>query len=156
MSTRIPDIYFMVSGSSEGFMPLNAFDNSLMAGGIGDVNLVRLSSILPPSCKQVDPFGLPYGSLVPTAYAAISSSTPGEIISAAVAIAIPEDPTLPGLIMEHSGLGPKEAVEQCVREMAEAGFRRRERALKEIKSISTQHTVVKHGNALAAVVLWYS
>ncbi len=154
MIIKQPKIYFLVCGHSEGYMPLNAFDGALMDAGIGDLNLVRLSSILPPNCREVPPQRLPYGALVPTAYASITSSVPGEIISAGVAIAIPKDPKYPGLIMEHSGKGTAEEIEETVRKMAEEGFRRRERELKEIKSIAVQHRVERHGSAIAAVVLW--
>src|SRR5206468_7432297 len=36
------------AGNAEGSTPLNAFDNALLAAGIGNINLVRISSILPP------------------------------------------------------------------------------------------------------------
>jgi len=48
------------------------------------------------------PRSLPAGSLVPTAYASITSDIPGEIIASAVAVALPEKPDYPGLIMEYS------------------------------------------------------
>jgi arginine decarboxylase len=135
-------------------MPLNAFDGALMDAGIGDLNLVRLSSILPPYCREVEAQRLPYGALVPTAYASINSSTPGEIISAGVAIAIPEDPQYPGLIMEYSGKGTAKQIHDIVRKMAEDGLCRRERKIKEIRSTVVEHKVIKHGSAMAAVVLW--
>lgn len=154
MMIKPATIYFMVEGHSEGYMPLNAFDGALMDAGIGDVNLVRLSSILPPKCERVDPVKLPYGALVPTAYASITSSKPGEVISAAVAIAIPEDPQFPGLIMEYSAVGEASVVHDKVIKMAEEGLRRRERKIARIESTVAEHTVREHGTAMAAVVLW--
>ena len=35
-------------GHAEGGTPLNAFDNALLAAGIGNINLVKVSSIIPP------------------------------------------------------------------------------------------------------------
>src|SRR3972149_6712404 len=36
------------AGSAEGATPLNAFDNALLAAGIGNINLIKVSSIVPP------------------------------------------------------------------------------------------------------------
>ncbi len=149
-----PSHYFLCTGRSEGYSVLNAFDQALFAAGVGDTNLVKMSSILPPGCRRVEPFGLPGGALVPTAYARMDSSNPGEIISAAVAIAIAEKPELPGLIMEHHGAAPLEAVIAEVREMARQGMRFRNRAVSEVVTAGTEHRVERHGAAFAGVVLW--
>ena len=42
-----PTTYFITSGTSEGFTTLNAFDGALMEAGIGNTNLLRMSSICP-------------------------------------------------------------------------------------------------------------
>src|SRR6266545_2206073 len=89
------------AGSAEGGTALNAFDNALLAAGIGNVNLVRVSSIVPPDVDIVDLPQIKPGSIVPTAYAAITSETPGETITAGVGYALPEDRTKAGVIMEY-------------------------------------------------------
>lgn len=149
-----PTHYFLVGGSAEGYSPLNAFDDALLDAGVGDVNLLRVSSILPPQCERVEPFELPGGALVPIAYGECRSSTPGEHVAAAVAIAVPEDPTLPGLIMEHHSQGPLEMVTEQVRKMALAGMDHRGRAVAEVLTRGAEHTVERHGAAFAGVVLW--
>ncbi|MCX8022580.1 MAG: arginine decarboxylase, pyruvoyl-dependent [Syntrophorhabdaceae bacterium] len=156
MIIKTPTRFFLVSGTSEGFSHLNAFDGALMASGVGDTNLVRMSSILPPGCKEIlpPPTSLPHGALVPVAYASIVSDVPGEVISAAVAIGIPQDETLAGLIMEYSAKADEQTVVQQVKKMVEKGMEMRRRAIKEIKSISATHKVVNIGAAFAGVVLW--
>lgn len=154
MIMKTPTHYFLASGSSEGFSPLNAFDQALLCAGVGDTNLVRMSSILPPGCQRVEPFPLPGGALVPVAYSDIRSSTPGEIIAAAVAIALPEDPALPGCIMEHHDAAPLEEVLAMVREMALQGMAYRDRPVAEVLVQGAEHTVLEHGTAFAGVVLW--
>lgn len=149
-----PNAFFLAAGASEGWTALNAFDSALLAAGIGDVNLVKMSSILPPACQKISPFRLPYGALVPVAYAAYSSAEPGERIAAAVAVAIPEDDSLPGLIMEYEGRGTRQDIEEHVREMAKRGMETRNRAIKTIESISVEHKVEKIAGIIAAVVLW--
>ena len=145
--------YFLCVGSGDGISPLNAFDRALLDAGVGDVNLVRLSSILPPGCEQIEPFSLPGGALVPTAYARAQSSQPGERIAAAVAIAIAKDPQMPGVIMEHHGVGTSEEVCARVREMALESMRVRRRAVADVICIGAEHQVQRHGAAFAGVVL---
>ncbi|MBU0479228.1 arginine decarboxylase, pyruvoyl-dependent [bacterium] len=154
MIIKTPTCFFLVSGEGEGKTPLNAFDMALLNSGIGDTNLVRMSSIVPPACKKMKPINLPFGALVPVAYASISSDIPGEIISAAVAVAIPENDSKPGLIMEYSARGHREDIENIVRRMSEEGMSSRGEKIRKITSKSVEHKVKKIGNAFAAVVLW--
>ncbi len=154
MIIKTPTHYFLASGASEGFTLLNAFDGALLRAGIGDTNLVKMSSIVPPRCQLISPIPLPPGSLVPTAYASITSDVPGEIISSAVAVALPKELHYPGLIMEYSARGPRAEIEETVRQMAIEGMKLRGREIKDLKSIAVEHKVQKAGATLAAVVLW--
>ncbi|OPY66209.1 MAG: pyruvoyl-dependent arginine decarboxylase [Syntrophorhabdus sp. PtaU1.Bin050] len=156
MIIKTPTKFFLVSGSSEGFSLLNAFDGALLASGVGDTNLVRMSSILPPGCVEVNPppVPMPQGALVPVAYAALNSDVPGEIISAAVAIGIPKDGNRAGLIMEYSARAEESVVVAQVKKMVEKGMEMRNREIKEIKAISATYKVVNIGAAFAGVVLW--
>lgn len=155
-----PNLFFLVAGKSEGYTELNAFDGALLDAGIGNTNLVKMSSILPPHCKKIEPLkvpnDIPYGSLIPVAYSYNGSDIPGAIISASVATVIPEDPQKPGLIMEYSSPGRKDTTERIVRQMAEEGMKQRKETIKELFSISTQIEVERVGAAFAAVVLWYN
>jgi len=152
---KTPTVYKLVKGLGEGNMPLNAFDVALLDAGVGDTNLVRMSSIVPPGCREVTKMNLPKGGLIPIAYASISSDKPGDVISACIAVGIPEDPTEPGVIMEHEDHLPLAQVEATVRQMCIDAFAYRNRKLKEVKSLGVEHTVVKCGSAFAAAVLWY-
>ncbi|WP_459942322.1 MULTISPECIES: pyruvoyl-dependent arginine decarboxylase [Deferrisoma] len=149
-----PTRYFLVSGHAEGYMELNAFDAALLDAGIGNTNLVKMSSILPPGCQPMEPARLPPGALVPVAYAAITCSVPGEIISAAVAVAVPEDPAQPGLIMEYSAYGRADITREIVTRMAQEGMKTRGQAIKEIVTAEAEHKVENKGAAFAGVVLW--
>ena len=154
MIFKIPTRYFLASGVSEGFTPLNAFDGALLQAGIGNTNIVKMSSIVPPHCKLVAPIALPPGAHVPAAYAAITSDVPGEIIAAGVAIALPEDEDQNGLIMEYSAKGERHKIEEMVRNMAVEGMKLRGWKIKDLKSIAIECKIEKIGAALAAVVLW--
>ncbi len=156
MIIKTPTKFFLVSGSSEGFSLLNAFDGALLASGVGDTNLVKMSSILPPGCDEMKqpPVPMPQGALVPVAYASLYSDVPGETISAAVAIGIPEDPNRAGLIMEYSARAEEAVVLAQVKKMVEKGMELRKRPIKEIKAISATHKVGSIGAVFAGVVLW--
>jgi len=155
MICQTPTKFFMVTGSSEGYTELNAFDGALLNAGIGNTNLVKMSSIVPPNCQEIEPVKLPYGALVPVAYATITSDLEGEVISAAVAVGIPKDSSKPGLIMEYSSRGRKKDIEKIVRKMVEEGMKIRNEDVAVIKSVSIEHEVHKIGTAFASVVLWY-
>ncbi|WP_417370301.1 pyruvoyl-dependent arginine decarboxylase [Flavobacterium beibuense] len=154
---KTPNIYCLVSGAAEGNTRLNAFDNALLEAGVGDTNLMRMSSICPPNAQQVnrDEITLPGGGLIPLAYAHIDSQTPQMWIASAIAIGIPEDPTQPGVIMEFEDHTRLEYVETIVKQMVVDAFEYRKRALKEIKFVGVEHQVKNCGSTFAAAVLWY-
>ncbi|MBU0509481.1 arginine decarboxylase, pyruvoyl-dependent [bacterium] len=152
--TALPDKYFLVAGFAEGATELNAFDNALMKAGIGNVNLIRVTSILPPAAQHVPAIRLPLGALVPTAYADETSAVPGTQISAAVACGVPDDPALPGVIMEHHMIGTEqECRDRVVRKLEEALAQRNYR-LTDVKIAAASGVVKKVGSAVAAVILW--
>lgn len=157
MMVKTPNLYCLVSGSAEGRTRLNAFDNALLQAGVGDTNLMRMSSILPPGARQVDigDINLPKGGLIPLAYASIDAVTPGRMISSAIAVGIPEDVEEPGVIMEFEDHAELSTVEAIARQMVVDAFEYRDRKLKEIKSIGIEHKVEVCASTFAAVVLWY-
>src|SRR5690625_1065601 len=99
MMVKNPTIYTRVKGAAEGRTGLYACDKALLEAGVGDTNLTRMSSILPPSARRVSikDIQLPKGGRKPLAYAVIDGPTPGRYISAAVSVGIPEDTTDPGV-----------------------------------------------------------
>lgn len=157
MVINTPTKYFLVAGAGSGISTLNAFDAALMVSGVGNTNIVKLSSILPPHTQKIEPPKLPHGALVPVAYASITSAKPGEIISAAVAIAIPTDPEHAGLIMEYSAAAPRADIENRVVEMAVSGMAARGKEIERVEKISVEHVVEGEnaaGAAFCGVVLW--
>ena len=102
------------AGHAEGGTTLNAFDNALLAAGIGNINLIKVSSILPPEVPVIDLPKIKPGALIPTAYAAMTSETPGETVAAAVGYAVPDDPAKNGVIMEFHGMATKAEAERQI------------------------------------------
>lgn len=154
MFDTLPRRYFLTSGAGDASNELNAFDAALISAGIGDTNLVKMSSILPPGAEPIERHEFPKGSLVPLAYGDLTSSQAGAVISAAVAVGIPEDESEAGLIMEFSTIGEPQTCEKIVRNMVREGMEVvRGRAIREIRSVSVSHTVERVGAVFAAVVL---
>ncbi|AFK23068.1 pyruvoyl-dependent arginine decarboxylase [Pyrococcus sp. ST04] len=156
MSWTTPKKAIMLSATAEGGTKLNAFDNALLKMGIGNVNLVKLSSVIPAHIEWLDelPKNIPIGMLLPTVYAHIESDEPGSTISAALGVGISEG-NEGGLIYEYAGYCTKEEAEEMVKKMVEEGFRVRGWKLKEFKVVSAEITVKdKPAAAVAAVIMF--
>ncbi len=149
-----PNIFCLRASAGDASSELNAFDMALFKAGVGNMNLLKISSILPPHCEYVEKMKFEEGALVPVAYGAVHSSVKGELLSAAVACAIPRDKNRVGLIMEYAAKGKtKEDTEKQAREMALEGMRWRGYEVEKIMSISCEHRVDRCGVAFACVVL---
>lgn len=150
-----PTKFMMVAGSGEGNTELNAFDAALLNAGAGNLNLVKISSILPPHAELQAKIHIPPSSLVPTAYSKICNNEPGELIAAAVAVGIPEDSSSFGVIMECSGKCTKEELSERITTMVIDAFKMRNLVLKEVKVAVTDYLAIEHGSCFAGVLLWY-
>jgi arginine decarboxylase len=150
---KTPNAVWPSAGAAEGDTELNAFDNALLAARVGNLNLIRVSSVLPQDAvileeaPQITP-----GSLVPTVYTVHVSTHPGETVAAAVGIGVSEGAH--GMIYESHGAS-RDEVEATVRQMIDEGFARRGLHLKEVIVRSIEHKVERIGCAVAAVVLWW-
>ncbi|RJQ09229.1 MAG: arginine decarboxylase, pyruvoyl-dependent [Bacillota bacterium] len=153
-SLPVPDSYTLVAASAAGQTKLTAFDRALLDAGVGNLNLIRVSSVLPPGAAHRPVLSLPPGALCPIAYGTIASSAPGVTIAAAVAVGIREGSF--GMIMEFSGECRKEEAEIAVRAMVDEAFASRGLPLDEVKVRSTEITVPegKAACAFAGVPLW--
>ncbi len=122
MSWTTPTKAILLAASAEGTTPLNAFDNALLAMGIGNANLVRLSSVVPPRVTWLEQLPeVPIGMLLPTVYAEVTASEPGEQVVAALGVGLRSDED-GGLIYEYAGHGDRAYAEQVVRAMVKEGF----------------------------------
>jgi len=149
----VPSKFKLVVGRGEGRTPLNAFDAALIDAGIGNLNLVRVSSILPPDAQFTPDLWIPPGTPTFTAYGYLTSTTPGEMIAAAIGVGI--SPDTYGVIMEYEGYCTKEEAEEQVRAMVEEGFRLRSLPLKEVLVKGVAYRVQETGAVIAAAVLGY-
>ncbi|MCX7831483.1 MAG: arginine decarboxylase, pyruvoyl-dependent [Actinobacteria bacterium] len=150
---KTPTKITLVKGDGEGDTFLTAFDRALLNAGIGDFNLIKVSSIVPPGARFVELPDIPKGALVPTVYSKIESAIHGEVISACVGAGVSEEGL--GLLYEFSHQGTAAAAEEIVRNMIEEGMAMRGLKLKEVKIVSAEHKVEKIGCAICAAVMWW-
>ena len=135
-------------GVSEKGLP--SFDKALLEAGVGNYNLVRLSSILPAKCEWIDvneiTKHIQEGSLLPTAYSTITSNKEGDSIVSTIGVGIPVDKEKVGVIMEYSTKNVSEAdAVITLKEMIREAFEVRGWELERIKFTSISAKVEKEG-----------
>jgi len=154
MRIEPPNLLWPTSGHAEGSTRLNALDNALLAAGIGDLNLVKVTSVAPHGAVLTgERPPLVSGAVVPVVLTSVQSERPGQMVSAAVGIGLGNGSH--GMIMEHSGEGSPEEMEAIVRHMLDESFMRRGLELETVVVRSVSHSVDRVGAAVAAVVLWW-
>ena len=119
--TMIPKEFFVTNGKAfSNVSKLNAFDQALENAGISQCNLVPVSSILPPKCKEIKLKKMPVGSITHVVMARMDGE--GETtIGAGVAWAWEKNKKY-GLVAEAYGCMDQKALEEAleikVKEMA--------------------------------------
>lgn len=148
---ELPKRVCLVSGAAEGDSELTAFDNALLKAGIGHLNHLRVTSIFPEGAVLASLPEIPTGTLTPTVYAKMVSTTPGETIAACVGVGVTPRG---GVLMEATGVESGARIEARVRAMVEEGMRARGLEPYELHFATAEHTVEQIGSAIAAAVLW--
>jgi arginine decarboxylase len=149
----IPKKVSLVSGDAEGSTELNAFDNALKKAGIGDLNLVKVTSIIPPGADLVELPYIPPGTLTPVVYTSLYSSEPGCLISCALGAGFPEDKGCVGFIAEVNMVASSQKAESIVKKMVKEGMGIRGIPIGDIVCVSAEHAVEKIGCVVCAAVL---
>jgi arginine decarboxylase len=96
------------TGTGTGPTTLAAFDAALCAAGIGEYNLVRLSSVIPPHAelRRTGPQGQltgRWGDRLFCVYASQIAERPGEQAWAGIGWVLKQDGSGAGLFVEHEG-----------------------------------------------------
>ena len=140
----------IVSGSSEGPTELNAFDNALYEAELGDVNLIKVSSMLEANTKVEKLPKLKAGAMVNCVLSSLTSENKGEELIACVAVAIGEEL---GCVVEANGINqnPEDIKNEAI-EMVKYMMDKRDVKIKELIVEEAHHTVKEIGSAIAAVI----
>lgn len=150
-----PQNYSLVSGVGKSKHKLSAFDDALRKAGIGDYNLVKVSSILPSGCRYCSKIPEGDGRMLLAAYSTITVSA-GEKAETAVAVAVPQSSNDSGVIFETSLLNSNQQAANIVQEMCTEAMIKRNRSAKSIEC-SSQQISGEEGifvSAISAVVMW--
>ncbi len=140
----------IVSGVAEGPTELNAFDNALTEAGIGDVNLIKVSSMLEANTQVEKLPVLKAGSMVNCVLSHITSDNKGDKLITCVAVAIGEEL---GCVVENSSVnGDTEEVEEEAISMVKYMMEKRGVEIKDLIVESANHTVENIGSSIASVV----
>ncbi len=140
----------IVSGKDEGPTKLNAFDNALSDAGIGDVNLIKVSSMLAGNAEITELPKLKAGAMVNCVLSEVTSDTSGDEITAAVAVAIGEEL---GCVVETSGINknPDELINEAEM-MVKYMMDKRGVEIKDLIVETSTTTVEKTASVVASVV----
>ena len=140
----------IVSGKDEGPTKLNAFDNALSDAGIGDVNLIKVSSMLGENTEIEDLPKLKPGSMVNCVLSEITSDNPGDTITATIAVAIGKKL---GCVVETNGINKKqdELIEEA-KYMVTYMMEKREVEIKQLIVEKATTTVKEIASVVASVV----
>ena len=140
----------IVSGKSEGPTELNAFDNALMDAGIGDVNWIKVSSMLGANTEIIDLPKLKAGSMVNCVLSTINSKNKGDTITACIAIAIGDNL---GCVVENAGINiSNEENRKDALEMVKYMMHKRNEKINQMIIEDSTHTVENIGSVVASVV----
>lgn len=158
----LPRYVILTAGSGIGSTPLRAFDAALLNAGIGDFNLVQVSSIAPAGAEicymknggEEHIAKLKKGTIVPVVYGMIASETAGETIAAALVVGVPQDRERNGVIFETSGIGDKRTAEDRACRMVEEALLARGVSIFEMMPVSAEIVIDdKAGCAVSAALL---
>ena len=140
----------IVSGKAEGPTKLNAFDNALSEAGIGDVNLIKVSSMLGPNTELIPLPKLKPGAMVNCVLSEVTSKKKGNIINACVAVAIGDRLCC---VVETTGINDKEdGIKEEAINMVQYMMNKRNVEIKDLIVETSTHTVENKGSVIASVV----
>lgn len=118
-----PRKIFLTRGKGVHREKLASFELALREAGIQHLNLVMVSSILPPQCRflsrEKGAARLRPGQVVPVVMARMSSNEAGRLVGAGVGVAVPKDRDHYGYLSEHHAGGTSaREMEDYVEDMA--------------------------------------
>jgi len=158
----IPKAFFITSGVGMAHDQDAAFDLALQDAGIGECNLVEVSSILPAKAEEIDKMSCTPGEITFCVLSRMAGKS-GELIGAGVGYGWLRDSTnspVFGIICEHHGHHSRDyltlKIKNKLKTMAGSRNRNKDKELKlDLKRIEVKTAVVeehKFGSVVAALV----
>ncbi len=157
---KIPTEYFITYGIGESDYGIHAgsLDQALKQAGIHNVNIIFYTSIIPKEAKEVKPRKLHFGEVVDL-IAAVANGEKGQRVTAGLIIGhvYKANEKVGSLVAEYHGNEDeekaKENLKNCLNEMFESRFSKKEYELKDVKIIVKSFVPKKkYGTAIVAIV----
>lgn len=140
----------LTKGASEGPTKLNAFDNALLDADIGNVNLIPVSSMLPPNTQVIPMPKLKPGEMTNCVLSHQYSDNPGDEISAVIAFAQAEEM---GCVIETSGINRTlKQLKEEAKFMAEYMIEKRGLEIIDYREVIQTHKVIDKASVVAALL----
>jgi len=112
MNTIMPTHAFLTKGKGQHKEKLASLEQALRMAAIAPYNLIKVSSIFPPNCKLLSRSEgvkmLRPGQILFVVMSENSTNEAERLVSAAVGLAIPNDPNHYGYLSEHHAFGQTE------------------------------------------------
>ena len=109
---QVPRFFFLTKGVGRHKENLSSFELALRDAGIDRFNLVTVSSIVPPGCKQITKEQgaelLKPGEIVFLVLARNSANEPHRLLASSIGLAVPKDEAAHGYLSEWHGFGVTE------------------------------------------------
>ncbi|HUK79042.1 MAG TPA: pyruvoyl-dependent arginine decarboxylase [Nitrososphaerales archaeon] len=110
--SQVPRCFFLTKGSGKHKENLASFEVALKDAAISSYNLVTVSSIIPPGCKQITrdqgTAMLKPGEIVFLVLARNSTNEPHRLLASSIGLAMPRDETVHGYLSEWHAFGVTE------------------------------------------------
>ncbi|WP_371806452.1 pyruvoyl-dependent arginine decarboxylase [Candidatus Lokiarchaeum ossiferum] len=110
----IPKFLFFTKGVGRNKKELQSFESALRDAGISFLNLVTVSSIFPPNCKEISREEgmkrIKPGQITFCVMARHSSNEKSRLVSASIGVAKPRDENHYGYLSEHHSFGQDEEI----------------------------------------------
>jgi len=149
----VPKKYFITSGKATSDVSgLNAFDRALMAAGIGEQNLVAVSSVIPAGSELIEPTEMPMGAVTHCVISQMRGKSE-EYISAGIAYAFRKDGK-GGYVAEGHLHGSADSLRSELEKRISEMSKIRGTAFKETRFVIEEMRVPEgmHGCCVAALV----
>jgi arginine decarboxylase len=110
----VPKKIFLTKGVARHKEKLASFELALRDAGIAQLNLVNVSSIVPPGCKLISrregQKHLEAGQIAFCVMSRDATNEPSRLVSASIGLAIPQDKSQFGYLSEHHGFGQTQKI----------------------------------------------
>ncbi|MBR6203870.1 MAG: pyruvoyl-dependent arginine decarboxylase [Candidatus Methanomethylophilaceae archaeon] len=149
----VPSKFFITSSSAVSEVSdLNAFDKALIKAGIGEQNLVSVSSVIPVGAERVEACEMPMGAITHCVLAQMRGCE-GETISAGIAYTYRKDGK-GGYVAEGHIHGSAESLKEILKWKMEEMARIRDTEFEEIRFVTEELAIPldNYGCCVAALV----